>query len=82
MAGPVLRLLELHRHRFAVGGGHFEELPQLEAEHSGQNIGRKGLDLRVQVAHHRVVVAARVLDRVFRLAERALQLGELLGGFS
>jgi hypothetical protein len=65
----VQKSLELHRHRLAIRGSDFEELALLEAEHSGENVRRERLNLRIQVAHHRVVVAARVLDRVFGLAE-------------
>src|SRR5262249_46875837 len=61
---------ELHRHRLAVGIGHLEELARLESEHARQNIRGEGLYLRIQVPHHRVVVATGVLDGVFHLAQR------------
>ena len=73
--------LKLHRHRLAIGCRHFKELPLLEAKHSRQNIRGKRLDLGVQIADYRIVVTARVLNRVLGLAERALQLGKLLGSF-
>src|ERR1051326_4595292 len=59
--------------RFAFGLGRFKELFLLEAESAGQQVGRKSLDLRVQVADHSVVVAARILNGVFELIERILQ---------
>src|SRR5262249_37727749 len=71
--------LELHRHRFPVGSCSFEVLPLLEAEHASQNIGRKRLNTAVEVADHGVVVTARVLNRIFRLIQRTLQLRKLLG---
>src|ERR1700722_8739175 len=73
--------LELHGYWFAVGFAGLEELASLEVEHAGQNVGGEHLYFRVQIAHHGVVVTARVLDGVFRLAQRALQLRELLGRF-
>src|SRR5579863_10401309 len=72
--------LELHCHRLAVSFTRLKELPRLEAEHARQNICGERLDLRVQVTHHRVVVAAGVLDGVFGLAQRSLQLREFLRG--
>src|SRR5207244_10755995 len=60
---------ELHGDWFAISSLHLEELTLLETEHSGDEIGREGLNLRVQVAHDRVVIAARILDRVFNLAQ-------------
>src|SRR5438132_12357185 len=70
-------LRELHRHRLPLALRRLEELPQLESEHSRQHVGREALDLGVQVAHHRVVVAARVLYVAFQPVERILQLLEL-----
>src|SRR5258707_1070690 len=58
-------ILKLHRHRLAIGCGHLEELPLLEAEHSGENVCRKRLYFRIQIPDDRVVIAARVLDGVF-----------------
>ena len=75
-AGPVTTrsALELHRYWFAIGGSGFEELLLLEAEHPGQNVGWERLNLGVQVAHHGVVVAAGILNRVLDFVERILQL--------
>ena len=64
----LLRTLELHRHRFPVRGRRLKKLPLLESEHPGKNVRRERLNLCVQIPHHRVVIAARILDRVFRLA--------------
>src|SRR5207245_9152402 len=49
-----------------------EELARREAERAGDQVRGKLRDARVQVAHHRVVVAARVLHRVLDLAEARL----------
>src|SRR5581483_7999429 len=71
--------LELnHRRSPVLGGFCLEELARCEIEHSGNYVARKRHDLRVQVAHDGVVVAARVLDRVFRLRQLILQRSELL----
>src|SRR5580700_710537 len=59
---------ELHGNRLAVGFGGLEELAGGEAEHAGKNVCGERLDLGVQIAHHGVVIATRVLDRVFGLA--------------
>src|SRR5437867_2717094 len=69
---------ELHRDRLTVRLGCFEELPQLETEHPGKNIGREGLNLGIQIAYYCVVIRPRVLDWVFSLAQGTLQLGEFL----
>src|SRR5579862_505199 len=72
---------ELHGHRIALRGlGNVEELPGLEVEHAGNDVRRERLDLGVEVANHRVVIAARVLDGVFQSAQRALQRLKLFGG--
>jgi hypothetical protein len=60
--------LKFHSDWFAVGGFHLEELPLLESEHAGQNVGGERLDLRIKVAYHGVVVAPRVLDGILSLA--------------
>src|ERR1035441_10336542 len=73
-----LHFLEFHGYRFAICGVRLKELSLLEAEHPRQNVGREGLYFRVQVAYDGIVVTARVLNGVFDLAERILQLGELL----
>src|SRR5216110_1452756 len=57
-----------------------EELARREAERAGDQVRGKLRDARVQVAHHRVVVAARVLHRVLDLAEARLELREVLRG--
>src|ERR1700736_3267776 len=69
---------KLHRDRLAFCRCGLEELAWLEIEHAGKNVGREGLDLRIQVADHSVVIAARILNRVFGLAQRALQLSKFL----
>src|SRR5580704_6513072 len=46
------------------GRTHFKEFARLEVEHAGDNVGREHLDFRIQVAYHRVVIPARILDRV------------------
>src|SRR4051812_27938290 len=74
-------ILELHRYRLAVRCGHLEKLFLLEAEHSGENVRRKRLYFRIQIANDCVVVAPRILNGIFGLAERTLQLGELLRRF-
>src|ERR1700682_1161875 len=53
--------------------GNLEEFAWPKAQHVGKDIGRKLLNLCVQVAHHGVVVAAGVLDRVLNLRQRILQ---------
>src|ERR1700690_4281340 len=80
LAGCRTTTSELHRDRFAVGGfGYFEELASLESKHAGNNVRRERLNLGIQVSHHSIVVAARILKRVFRLTQRSLQLGEFFG---
>src|SRR5437016_2673908 len=67
--------------RFALGnGGYFEEFARLEPEHACKNIGGELLNLGVQVADDRVVVAARVLNGVFNLHKRILQGSETFNG--
>src|SRR5882724_2590162 len=71
--------IEAHLGRFAFGGsGHFEELARFKAEHIGNDVGWKLLDLGVEVAHHGIVVAAGVLHRVLDLGEGALERREAL----
>src|SRR5216683_6072163 len=75
------RCVEAHLGRFAFGGGgHFEELARLEAEHVGKNVGRELLNLGVEVAHDGVVVAPRVLHGVLDLGERILKRSETFDG--
>src|ERR1700687_1400229 len=65
--------------RFAFGrGGYFEEFARLEAEHVGKDVGRKLLDLSVEVAHDGVVVAPGILHGVLDLGERILERGKTL----
>ena len=57
---------ELHLWDFAFRGSReFEELAWLESEHTRKNVARERLDLGVVIANDRVVIAPRVLDRVF-----------------
>src|SRR5574340_271796 len=58
----------------------FEKLARFEIEHAGDDVRWKLRDLRVEVAHHGVVITARVLNRVLDLIERLLQLVEALHG--
>src|SRR5271166_3741089 len=74
--GNCVMALKLNGDRLAVGFGGLEELAGGEAKHVSEYVCGKRLDLCIQVAHDGVVVAARILDRVFRLAQRALQLRE------
>ena len=60
--------LKLDRHGFAVGFGYLEELPLLKAKHAGDQVGGERLDFGVEVAHHGVVVATRILNGVLSLA--------------
>src|SRR5206468_8120248 len=71
---------ELYSDVFALGSSCLEELPRREAEHPRDEVRREAGDLCVQVAHHRVVVAARFLQGVLEFAERVLQALELSGG--
>src|SRR5882762_6738580 len=67
--------------RFAFsGGGYFEEFARLEAKHVGKDVGRKLLNLGVEVAHDGVVVAPRVLHGVLDLGERILKRSETFDG--
>src|SRR5690348_1402566 len=60
--------LELdHRRSPVLGGFCLEELARREVEHSGNDVARKSRDFCVQITHHGVVIAARVLDRVLGL---------------
>src|SRR3990172_9079004 len=70
---------EAHPRGFALRRfGQLEELPRLEGEQVGDEVGGEHGDAGVEVAHHGVVVAASVLDGLFNLGELALQLGEAL----
>src|SRR6476620_1812321 len=63
--------LELHHRCCAVFGSFgLEELARREIEHARDDVAGESCDLGIQVAHHGVVIPARVLDRVFGLAER------------
>src|SRR6266436_206348 len=57
-----------------------EALARLEAEHVGKDVGRKLLNLGVEIAHHGVVVAPRVLHGVLNLGERILERSEAFDG--
>src|ERR1044072_7009341 len=79
LRASVLKGLELSRNRLSPACiFYFEELSRLEAEHSGKNVGGEDGDLGVQVSHHGVIVAARVLDVAFQAAQLILQLAQLL----
>src|SRR2546428_2064017 len=66
---------------FTLGGhGHFEEFARLEVEHPGEDVRGELRDFGVEVAHDGVVIAPRVLECVFDLGERALQLREAFHG--
>src|SRR5713226_8102923 len=58
--------------------GDLEEFARLESQHVGENIRRELLDLGVQVAHHGVVIAPRVLHGVFDLRQGILQRSKAL----
>src|SRR5690242_14060208 len=47
--------LKLHCHGFTISLRGLEKLFLLKAEHASDDIGRKRLDLRVQIAHDRIV---------------------------
>src|SRR2546422_791707 len=66
---------------FTLGGhGHFEEFARLEVEHPGEDVRGELRDFGVEVAHDGVVIAPRVLECVFDLGERALELREAFHG--
>src|SRR5712692_817169 len=80
---PRSRLMPLapegHARRLAIFlSVELEVLALGEAEEGRDEVGRHGVDRRVEVAHDGVVVAARVLDRVLDLPERGLELREAL----
>src|SRR5262247_1272495 len=54
------------------GAFELEVLPLGEPEELRDLVRRKAVDRGVEVAHDRVVVAARALDRLLELRERAL----------
>src|SRR6266568_3482334 len=55
----IVSVLELHGWHSALRGiGNLKELPLLEVEHAGNEVGRERLNLRIQVANHGVVVTA------------------------
>src|ERR1051326_7423178 len=68
-------------HWLPVGRCSLKKLPLGKSEHPRQYVCREGLNLRVQIAYHRIVIAACILDLVFRLTERSLELREFLGSF-
>src|SRR5512145_357170 len=74
-----LTLREAHLRRGALGRGlELEVLALREAEGPREQVAREGLDRGVEVAHDRVVVAARVLDRVLDAGQLALEPEEVL----
>src|SRR5262245_50432519 len=62
------------------GSVELEVLTLGEAEEQRDLVGREAIDGGVEVAHDRVVVAARALDRLLDLAQRSLQLAKALIG--
>jgi len=69
----VFTRLKLYSHVFAVGGRlHFKELPRVETKHSRDDVRGERLDAGIEVAHHGIVIAARVLDVVLNRVQRAL----------
>src|SRR2546429_909039 len=60
------------------GPVELEVLPLGEAEEQRDLVGRKAVDRRVEVANDGVVVAARALDRLLDLPERALEVAKAL----
>src|SRR6266849_6299713 len=61
-----------------VGPVELEVCPLDEAEEQRDLVGRKAVDRRVEIADDGVVVAARALDRLLDLAERALEVTKAL----
>src|SRR4029077_4501480 len=61
-------------------GRDFKEFAGFEIAHAGNHVRRELLDARIEVAHGGVVIAARVLQRVFDLAKRGLKLGKVVSG--
>src|SRR5579885_2547874 len=67
--------------RFALGRcADFKEFTRFETEHAGEDVRRELLDFGVQVADDRVVIAPRVLHRIFDLRKRILQRSEAFDG--
>src|SRR5437870_9301609 len=62
------------------GAIELEVLALGEAEERRDLIGREAVDGRVEIADDGVVIAARALNRLLDLAERALELAEALVG--
>src|SRR5215510_1733946 len=60
------------------GAFELEVLPLGEPEELRDLVRRKAVDRGVEVAHDRVVVAARALDRLLELRERALEVSKAL----
>src|SRR6266852_2727055 len=58
--------------------GDLEELTRLETQNVCKDVRGELLNLGVQVADHRVVIAPRVLYGVFDLSQRGLQRREAL----
>src|SRR5262245_3373500 len=62
------------------GAVELEVLPLGEPEELRDLVGRKAVDRGVEVAHDGVVVAARALDHLLDLPERALEVAKALVG--
>src|SRR5207249_3826717 len=60
------------------GALELEVLPPGEPEEQRDLVGREAVDRGVEVAHDGVVVAARALDRLLDLRERALEVAKAL----
>src|SRR5580704_14791209 len=76
---PAEVISELHRYGFTLRRiRDVEELLCLDVEHPRHDVARKRLNLGIEITHHGVVVASRVLNGVFQPGQRALQRLELL----
>src|SRR3989344_4765567 len=74
--------LEADLHGFPRGSFlQLKKLSLLEAKEARDDIAGEGLYSSVEVAHHCVVKAARLLDLVFGIGELALELEEVGVGF-
>src|ERR1700693_1091698 len=78
---PLRRAAEAHLGNLALGWcADLEELARLEVEHARENIGRELRDFCIEVAHDGIVVAPGILEAVFDLTERGLELREAFTG--
>src|ERR1051326_3698262 len=72
-------LLELHPGSLTfLGAVHLEEILGRKAEHTRDEIGREQLQAGVEFAHGFIVGTAATRDLVFRTAQLALKLKEVL----